>query len=238
MSQTYGNIEEFNSDISLLKKAIIGAIPRSIPHIDVDRFPDYLSGWDIEDMVSAWTYKEKIGAFITRKQLPSIASFGIEVIVVDWKQIEEEQLPYFMKWNPIYYFIQESYDEVAKNIIEKVSNLYVLNATTLSFAIQAAIVMGAKKLFLVGCGAERIGLIHHSKLETEMYQKIRGSAEKHGYEYVKGQQWWNTMWDTMFAAYKKEVGFFAKAFDKFDLEIVRYFYKPYGSYSKGENKIV
>ena len=238
VSQTHGNIHEFNEDISLLKKSIIGAIPRAIPHIDVERFPDFQSGWDIEDMVSAWTgpISSEVVALGVRRQLPSIAQFNTEIDIVDWKLIKEEQLPYFMKWNPLYYFVQESYDEVAKNIIEKTSKIYVLNITTLSFAIQVAAVLGAKKIFLVGCGAERIGIVHHSQSEAEYFDRVLDDRKKLGIDHT--QEWWNIMWDTMFVAYKKEVGFLDIAFDKYDIEIVRYFFKSYGSYSIGENKIV
>lgn len=123
--------------------------------------------------------------------------------------------PIYMRFNCRYGNLEE-YKNIAKCIMEKKQCYYQVEATCAHSAIQAAIILGAKKVTLVGCEARCSKYkAHAQKRGMWLFNKETGR------EYSEIEQRGET---PTFKRFKNGTLWLAQAFKPYGVEIMRYFY--------------
>ena len=104
--------------------------------------------------------------------------------MVWWEDYNED--PYYMRWGPAgiagvrgVQATGQDFKDIVKCIMEKGEGHYVCKGTTLHWAIQAATVLGAKKIYVVGAEARMREGVRHMLKHGSFY--VRERTMRHGF---------------------------------------------------------
>jgi len=131
--------------------------------------------------------------------------------------------PIYMRFNNIF-GTKERFEGVAKCIMEKKQCAYIVEGTCTHSAIEAAIVLGANKVTLVGCEAKCEKYKAHAQ-KRGMWFLYEKTGEEYSEAAQKGEE-------PGFLRYKNGTLWLAEAFKPYGIEIQRYYY------GKGYEKII
>jgi len=128
---------------------------------------------------------------------------------------EYQKDPIYMRFN-CRFGNPEEYKDIAKCIMEKKSCYYQVEGTCAHSAIQAAIILGAKKVTLVGCEAKYTKYQLHAQ-KRGMWFMYKENGEENSEEKQKGET-------PSFRRYRNGIFWLAQAFKPYGIEIQRYYY--------------
>ena len=104
--------------------------------------------------------------------------------MVWWEDYNKD--PYYMRWGPKgisgvrgVQALHQDFIDMVKCIMDKGECHYVCRGTTLHWAMEVAVVLGAKKIYLVGAEARWAGNAHHMYKHGSFYAKLNQAA--HGF---------------------------------------------------------
>lgn len=121
----------------------------------------------------------------------------------------------YMRFHCIY-GNKERFESVAKCIMKKKQCSYIVEGTCLHSAIEAAVVLGAKKVTLVGCEAKCTKYKSHAQ-KRGMWFIYKENGQENSEEKQKGET-------PSYRRFRNGTLWLAQAFKPYGIEIMRYYY--------------